>query len=69
MRSTVPTEHEVFRREVSEDITVTAHVGYGRSVSFEISTETLSVDLGLEPGRARQVAVALMDAATAAETK
>lgn len=69
MRSTVPTEDEVFCREVSEDITVTAHVGYGRSVSLEISTGTLLVDLGLEPEHARHVAVALMDAATAAEKK
>lgn len=62
------TEHEVYRRDVSDDIAVACHVGYGRAVSLEIQTGSLAVDLSLEPEHAREVAVALMEAATKAET-
>lgn len=62
-----PTETKVFSRDVSDDVSISAHVGYGRSVSVEVTVGSLSVDLSLEPQEARDLALALMDAATAAE--
>lgn len=62
------TERPVFKRAVTDAISVSAHVGYGRSVSIEIEALPVNViDLHLEPNEARDLASALMTAANAAE--
>lgn len=62
-----PTEKEVLERTVTDEISVRGLVGYGRSVSLDVSATNIYVSLHLEPQEARDLAVALMDAATAAE--
>ena len=61
------TEKQVFKSEVTEQITVTAHIGYGRAVSLEISPEGVHIDVHLEPHEARTLANILLTAADAAD--
>jgi hypothetical protein len=61
------TEKPVMEKHVTDDLSVRALVGYGRSVSLDVDTGAVYVSLHLEPHQARELAVALMDAAAAAE--
>lgn len=61
------TERQVYKCEVTEDLKIEAHVGYGRSVSVVMMPDKMHIDRHLEPHEARALALALMDAAYAAE--
>ena len=61
------TERPVFKADVTEQIAVTAHIGYGRSVSLEISPAGVFIDVRFEPHEARTLANILLTAADAAE--
>ena len=66
--SAEPTEKDVMKRAVTDELSVRALVGYGRSVSLDVEpSSNVYFSLHLEPQEARDLAVALMDAATAAE--
>ncbi len=62
------TEKEVMKREVTDELSVRALIGYGRSVSLDVEpSSNVYVSLHLEPHQARNLGVALIDAANAAE--
>ena len=65
--SAEPTEKDVMSREVTEQVIVRALIGHGRSVSLDVEAENVYLSLHLEINDARALAVALSDAANAAE--
>ncbi len=61
------TAEPIFYSEVTKQIYVTAHVGYGRHVSLEISPDGVRIDVHLDPDEARVLANTLLSAADAAD--
>jgi hypothetical protein len=62
------TETVVFKDQVTEAISVSAHIGYGRSVSIEIEALPVNIiDIHLMPYEARDLGKQLIAAAEAAE--
>lgn len=58
----------VFARKLADDIEVEGDVGhYGRIVFLRLDSGSLSIELELDPEQAREVGLALMDAASAVE--
>jgi len=57
----------VFGRSISDDICVDGVGGHARTVILRVSPGSMTVEIQLEADQAREIGLALMDAATAVE--
>lgn len=58
---------QVYENKISDDVEVTADVGYGRGVTLKVCPGSLSWEWYMEPDQAREIGLALMDAANAVD--
>lgn len=58
---------QVYDNKISDDVEVTADVGYGRGVTLKVCPGSLSWEWYMEPDQAREIGLALMDAANAVD--
>ena len=58
---------QVFARAIADDLRVEGTVGYGPAVTLRVSPGDMKFEFSMDPDVARELGVALMDAAAAAD--